>query len=54
MKVLQDVRKLTITGGTTYYLTIPQSMIKELGWRKGEKKTIRLVGEQIIIGDWSG
>ena len=53
MKIItQDVRKLTVAGKTTYYVTIPQAMIRQLGWKRGEKKVINLVGEQIIISDW--
>ncbi|MBL7131582.1 MAG: AbrB/MazE/SpoVT family DNA-binding domain-containing protein [Candidatus Omnitrophica bacterium] len=51
-KVIEDVRKLTLTGKTTYYVTIPQEMIRSLGWRKGEKKVIRQEGKKIIIADW--
>lgn len=50
--VTQDVRKLTVAGGTTYYVTIPHEMIRQLGWRKGEKKVIRLENEKIVISDW--
>lgn len=50
--VTQDVRKLTVTGGTTYYVTIPYEMIRQLGWKKGEKKVIKIDGEQVIIADW--
>jgi len=50
--VTQDVRKLTVTGGTTYYVTIPYEMIRQLGWKKREKKVIKIDGEQIIISDW--
>ena len=55
-KIIEDTRKLTMTGGTTYYLTLPQSMIKQLKWKKGEKKTIRLVESEnrIVIEDWKG
>ena len=48
----EEVRKLTQTGGNTYYLTLPQWMIRKLNWRKGEKKVIRLEGGKIVIGDW--
>ncbi len=51
--VTEDVRKLTVTGGgMTYYVTIPQEMIRQLGWKKGEKKTIKLEGDYITIADW--
>jgi len=51
-KVTEDVRKLTLTGKTTYYTTIPQEMIRELGWKKGEKKVIKLRDKKIVIEDW--
>jgi len=50
--VTQDVRKLSVTAGTTYYMTIPLEMIRQLGWRKGQKKIIRLDGKRIVISDW--
>jgi len=51
-KIIEDVRKLTVTAGTTYYVTIPQGMIRQLKWKKGEKKVVRLDKERIIIEDW--
>jgi len=33
-------------------VTIPYEMIRQLGWKKGEKKVIRIDGEQITISDW--
>ena len=51
-KVIEDVRKLTLTGKTTYYVTIPLSMIRTLGWKKGEKKIIHQEGKRIVIEDW--
>ena len=50
--VTQDVRKLSVTAGTTYYLTFPQEMIRQLGWKKGQKKVIRLEEGKIVISDW--
>ena len=52
MKVIEDVRKLTVSGGKSYCMTLPLSMIKELGWKKGQKKTIRMTDNAIIIEDW--
>ena len=52
MKITEDIRKLTKTAGTTYYVTIPQAMIKQLKWKKGEKKIIRLEERKIVIEDW--
>ncbi|MFC1594625.1 hypothetical protein ACFL38_04790 [Candidatus Omnitrophota bacterium] len=51
-KTAEDVRKLTLTGKTTYYVTIPQRMIRGLGWKKAEKKIVRQEGKRIIIEDW--
>lgn len=48
----EEVRKLTQTAGTTYYVTIPQYMVRELKWKKGEKKVVRLEREGIRIEDW--
>ena len=52
MKIIEDVRKLTLAGKGSYYVTIPLSMIRSLKWKKGEKKTIRQEGKRIIIEDW--
>ena len=51
-QIIQDVRKLTQAAGTTYYVTIPLAMIKQLGWKRGEKKVVRLEGERVVIEDW--
>ena len=51
-KITQDIRKLTVSGGATYYVTIPQEMIRELKWKKGEKKVVKIEGDKIIIADW--
>jgi len=48
----EDVRKITQTAGTTYYVTLPQWMIRKLDWRKGQKKVIRLEDKRIVIEDW--
>jgi len=49
-----NVRKLTVTAGTTYYITLPQTMIRKLKWKKGEKKSVEQYGEGILIRDWDG
>ncbi|MFC1703303.1 hypothetical protein ACFL1E_00775 [Candidatus Omnitrophota bacterium] len=47
------IRKLTVTGkGKTYYLTLPKDIIRNLKWKKGEKKVVRQEGKRIIIEDW--
>jgi len=48
-------RKLTVTGnGKTYYLTLPLEIIRELKWKKGEKKNVMLEDKRIVIEDWKG
>ncbi len=48
-----DVRKVTTTGKTgTYYVTLPKAMVKELGWRKGQKVTVSRQKDGIVIQDW--
>ena len=47
------IRKLTVTGKTnSYYLILPKEIIKDMNWRKGEKKVISREGNRIIIEDW--
>ena len=49
----QTIRKLTVTGKTdTYYLTLPKDVVRNLKWKKGEKKLVRQEGERIVIEDW--
>ena len=49
----EAVRKLTVTGESrTYYLTFPKEMIKNLKWKKGERKIVRQEGDRIVIEDW--
>jgi len=46
-------RKLAAIGpGRTYYLTFPREIVRRLGWKKGEKKVVRVEGKRIIIEDW--
>jgi antitoxin component of MazEF toxin-antitoxin module len=52
MKIIEDTRKLTVSGGKTYCITLPLAMVRELGWRKGQKKTIRIKDRSIVISDW--
>jgi len=47
-----NIRKLTVTAGTTYYITLPLTMIRQLKWKKREKKIITTDGKRIIIEDW--
>jgi bifunctional DNA-binding transcriptional regulator/antitoxin component of YhaV-PrlF toxin-antitoxin module len=49
----KPIRKLTVTGnGKSYYVTLPREIIRELNWKKGEKKVILMEGDRIVIEDW--
>lgn len=53
MNTQRSIRKIAVTGpGKTYYFTVPRQMIKELNWRKGEKKIIFRQGDKLVIEDW--
>ena len=50
---MKAIRKLTVTGeNRSYYVTIPKEIIKNLKWKKGERKVITQEGDQIMIRDW--
>ena len=49
----EEIRKIASTGPyDTYFITLPKKIIRNLGWRKGEKKVIRQQGKRIVIADW--
>lgn len=52
---LQDrnIRKLTkIAGGTSYAVTLPIEMVRELGWKSKQRLVVEKQGERLIIRDW--
>jgi len=49
----QEIRKIAVTGPYgTYFISLPKKMIRQLNWRKGEKKVVRNENKKIIIEDW--
>ncbi len=46
-----NIRKLNKTGGSSYSIVIPKSMIKKLGWREKQKLKVELSGKKISIKD---
>lgn len=46
------VRKISRMGKYSYFVTLPKSVVKELGWRSKQKVVIRRVGKKIVIEDW--
>lgn len=50
----KNIRKLVkVGGGKTYSITLPIDMIRDLGWRQGQKLDIKKYGKGIIIRDWN-
>ncbi|MDX1627252.1 MAG: AbrB/MazE/SpoVT family DNA-binding domain-containing protein [Fulvivirga sp.] len=48
-----NVRNLTkLGGGSSYAVTIPIEMIRELGWKSKQKLVVQRYGEGLIIKDW--
>ena len=49
----RNIRSLgKVAGGSSYAITLPIEIIRELGWRKGQKLVVKKHGEGIIIKDW--
>ena len=48
------MRKLTRTGGYTYYVTIPKSQVEELGWREHQLLSVRRSGKKILVENCKG
>lgn len=47
-----SIRKINKTGDYSYYVTIPKEYIDKLKWRKGQKITVDLEDDNIILKDW--
>ena len=47
----EDIRKITKIGDS-YAITIPIALIREFGWRKGQKVVVTKRGKRILIKDW--
>jgi len=48
----EPIRKITKTGGYTYYVTIPKAVLHELGWRERQRVVVKKKGRKIEIRDW--
>jgi len=47
------VRNLQKTaGGSTYIVSLPIDVVRELGWRVRQKVVVKQYGEGILIKDW--
>jgi antitoxin component of MazEF toxin-antitoxin module len=48
----QPVRKITKVGGTSYCVTLPLALVRELKWREKQKVVVTKKGNKLIIEDW--
>ena len=49
------VRKVTVTGETSsYYVTLPKKIVRDLDWRKGTIVQIRQRGRSVIVTKSNG
>ncbi len=48
----QPIRKLMKLGGTSYCVTLPLALVRELKWQKKQKVVITKRGDKLIIEDW--
>jgi bifunctional DNA-binding transcriptional regulator/antitoxin component of YhaV-PrlF toxin-antitoxin module len=47
----RNIRSL-IKKDSSYMVTLPVEMVRDLGWRKGQKVEFRKKGKELIIKDW--
>lgn len=50
---MEEIRKLTKVGQSSYAIVIPMHMIKKFGWKERQKLVVKEGrGNKIIIEDW--
>ena len=48
-----NIRSLTKqAGGSSYAVTLPIDIVRELGWKSKQKLVVKRYGDGIIIKDW--
>jgi antidote-toxin recognition MazE-like antitoxin len=49
----RNIRNLQKTGGgTTYIVSLPIEIVRELGWRAKQKLEVKKYGDGILVKDW--
>ena len=49
----RSIRSLgKVAGGSSYAITLPIELIRELGWKSKQKLVVEKYGKGIIIRDW--
>lgn len=50
----RNIRKITkVAGGSSYSITLPIEMVRELKWRERQKVVVTKKGKILTIKDWS-
>lgn len=47
----QDVRKI-YKHNQSYVITLPIAVVRGLGWKEGQKLTLKRSGQGILVEDW--
>lgn len=48
----EATRTITQNSTGTYAVTLPIATMRKLGWRKGQKITVKRRGQKLVIEDW--
>ena len=49
----RQIRSLQKTaGGSTYMITLPIELIRELGWKSKQKLVVKKHGDGLLVKDW--
>lgn len=50
----RNTRKITMSGGESYSITLPIEYVRKLGWQKKQKVVVELYEKRkkLIIKDW--
>lgn len=49
----KNIRKITrVAGGSSFAITLPIEMVRELGWRERQKVVVSKKGKKLIVEDW--
>lgn len=48
----REIRKLYKNSGGTVIVSIPIELVRELGWRDGQKVVVKKKGKGVSIEDW--
>jgi antitoxin component of MazEF toxin-antitoxin module len=48
----KNVRKITKVGKTSFAVTLPIELVRELGWREKQKVVVKKIKGGVVIRDW--